>query len=60
MNLESLTIKANIVKYIPHYKFLGVWIDENFNWKCHISQISNKLSEIVVIFFTILWKFKEN
>ena len=61
-NPHSLVIKANdkYLKQTSYCKFLGIWIDENLNWKYHISQISNKLSKIVGIFTKIRWKFGKN
>ena len=31
------------IQAFPYVKYLGVFIDENLNWKMHINEISNKL-----------------
>ena len=50
MNHDALRIKVNgtELQQVTHCKFLGVWLDENLNWKFHISQTSNKLSKLQV------------
>ena len=34
---------SSVEKASPYVKYLGVFIDENLNWKTHINNISTKL-----------------
>ena len=44
---EELKIRINNedIKKIRETKFLGIYIDFNLNWKKHIENVSNKVSE---------------
>jgi len=39
----NLTLNNCILKQVTATKYLGVMIDENLNWKSHVSQIENKI-----------------
>ena len=52
---ETVNIKigkehVNQAKYV---KFLGLLLDENLNWKYHLSELSKKLARTSGIFFKI-------
>ena len=32
-NQVDIVLHADRVKNVEHFKFLGIWIDENLNWK---------------------------
>ena len=50
---ETVTIKIGKVKQTKYVKFLGLLLDENLNWKCHLSELSKKLARTCGIFFKI-------
>jgi len=60
--LSNLSVFANIkinqfpVKHVLTTKSLGVHIDENLTWECHINELSKKLLLVLVSLnvFTIL------
>ena len=39
------------MKRVQALKFLGVMIDENINWKCHIDILLNKISKNIGILY---------
>ena len=41
----NVCIDGYDIDKVKHTKFLGVFIDENLNWKKHISYITNKVSK---------------
>ena len=49
----SIKIGKEHVKQAKYVKFLGLLLDENLNWKYHLSELSNKLSRTCRIFFKI-------
>ena len=38
----SLTINENAIEQVTSAKSLGVYVDQNINWECHIENISLK------------------
>ena len=40
----SLTINQNAVEQLTSTKSLGVNVDQNINWECHIENISKKIA----------------
>ena len=38
----SLTINENAIEEVTSAKSLGVYVDQNINWECHIENISKK------------------
>ena len=40
----SLTINENAVEQVTSFKSLGVYVDQNINWECHIENISMKIA----------------
>ena len=49
----SIKIGKEHVKQAKYVKFLGLLLDENLNWKYHLSELSKKLSRTCGIFFKI-------
>ena len=46
-------IGSQYLKQTKYVKFLGLLLDENLNWKYHLSELSNKLSRTCGIFFKV-------
>ena len=40
----SLTINENTIEQVTSAKSLGVYVDQNINWECHIENISKKIA----------------
>ena len=40
----SYSINENAVEQITSAKFLGVDVDQNINWECHIKNVSKKIA----------------
>ena len=38
-----------LIKEVNYTKFLGLYIDENFSWKYHISHVTMKMSKMTGI-----------
>ncbi len=45
----SLTLNNVDIERVPSFNFLGIHLDENINWKCHVDMLTNKLSKIMGI-----------
>ena len=45
-NLQ-LTISGSIIEHVTQFKFLGLNIDSNLNWKAHLSAVSTKVSSVI-------------
>ena len=43
MESPFLTINENAIEQVTSAKSLGIYIDQNVNWKCHIENISKKI-----------------
>ena len=48
---DNFKIEINDMKIsqVPKIKFLGVWMDEQLNWKSHITYISGKIGKVIGI-----------
>ena len=44
MESPSLTINENALEQVTSAKSLGVYVDQNINWECHIENISKKIA----------------
>ena len=42
--LSQFTINENAVEQVTSFKSLGVYVDQNINWECHIENISMKIA----------------
>lgn len=51
--MPQISLKGEIIERISHTKFLGVHIDENVNWYCHINEVCAKLSKICGILYRV-------
>ena len=49
LKLPNLEINQSIIHRVRTTKFLGVYIDENLNWKKHISILENKIAKNIGI-----------
>ena len=41
---RSLTINGNAVEQVTSTKTVGVYVNQNINWECHIENISKKIA----------------
>jgi len=50
-NIEFPLIKIEntLIDFVEHFDFLGITIDKNLKWNCHINKISSKISKVVGI-----------
>ena len=55
--IEPLRLKNQIVDQVPHYKYLGVTIDERLQWSEHVKTMKQKLSKRMY-FLTKLRQFR--
>ena len=49
----DIKIEGNVIERVLSTKFLGVYIDEDLNWKQHAFQISKKVSKALVFCFEL-------
>ena len=49
----ALKIQNQNLERVKKYKYLGVIFDEKFNWKAHISDLTNRLSKVAGIFYKL-------
>ena len=33
LNPEEIIIHGSKIEFVDHFKFVGIWIDKNLNWK---------------------------
>lgn len=52
-HINPVLLDGEIIKKVNQTKFLGVYIDENLNWKFHIDQTCIKISKITGILYRI-------
>lgn len=50
-NVDPILFMNNQIKYTQTIKFLGLYIDENLNWKKHVDYLRNYISPIVGILY---------
>lgn len=41
--LEICTLDCVLIEKVPHYKYLGIWSDDNLTFKTHIDNLSCQL-----------------
>ena len=44
-----IKIQNTLIEYVDNFNFLGICIDKNLNWKCHVNLIANKLNKVNAI-----------
>ena len=44
MESPSLAINENAIEQVTSAKCLGVYVDQNINWECHIENVSKKIA----------------
>ena len=44
--IPCLYINGGLIERVTEFNFLGLTIDENLSWKCHVNKIANKISRI--------------
>ena len=47
---EIITLNNQTIHCVNQYKFLGVYIDNKFNYKIHIIELKIKLAKILYLF----------
>ena len=55
-NLQ-LTISGSIIEHVTQFKFLGLNIDSNLNWKAHLSAVSTKVSRVIGLLHKLKYMF---
>ena len=58
--LPNLNINGLIVERESSIKFLGVWIDENLEWRDHIHTVENKIAESMGLLYQGKHYFDKN
>ena len=53
----KLTISGSIIEHVTQFKFLGLNIDSNLNWKAHLSAVSTKVSRIIGLLHKLKYVF---
>ena len=49
----ELSINNEKLKQVSSTKYLGLFFDENLNWKLHISYIKNKIAKAIGVFYKL-------
>ena len=49
----NISLNSNNIKRIKSTKFLGIYIDENLNWSCHIQHLSLQLARYSGLLYRI-------
>ena len=44
MESPSVAINKNAIEQVTSAKSLGVYVDQNINWECHIENVSKKIA----------------
>ena len=47
----ELRVATKLLKNVQHSKFLGVWLDDELNWKEHIQQLVTKLKSKIGLLY---------
>ena len=50
---DTIEFHDQKIKRTSHIKFLGVTLDENLTWNCHINELCSKLKRLFHIFYNI-------
>ena len=58
--LPNLNINGFTVERESSIKFLGVWIDENLEWRDHIHTVENKIAESIGLLYQGKHYFDKN
>ena len=53
----KLTISGSIIERGTQFKFFGLNIDSNLNWKAHLSAISTKVSRVLGLLHKLKYAF---
>ena len=53
----KLTISGSIIERVTQFKFLGLNIDSNLNWKAHLSAVSTKVSRVIGLLHKLKYVF---
>ena len=53
----KLTISGSIIERVTLFKFLGLNIDSNLNWKAHLSAVSTKVSRVIGLLHKLKYVF---
>ena len=59
MNYPVLTINNVEIERVTHFKFLGLVLDSQLNWKKHLDHISLKISKIIGILHRLKFVYLE-
>ena len=49
----NLFLNGTPINSIPVSKYLGIYLDENLNWKDHINHITGKLNQLTAAFYNL-------
>ena len=49
LNHEEIILHGNKIENVDHFKFLGIWIDKNLNWKKNTDEKCKKIAQILAI-----------
>ena len=53
----KITISGSIIERVTQFKFLGLNIDSNLNWKAHLSAVSTKVSRVIGLLHKLKYVF---
>ena len=48
-NHEEIILHGNKIEKVDHFKFLGIWIDKNLNWKKNTNEKCKKIAQLLAI-----------
>ena len=51
--MAPITLDGTILERVSFTRYLGIFIDENINWKCQINSVVTKLSKMCGILYRI-------
>ena len=57
--LQITTTNGSNIERISEYKYLGIWLDEKFTFKCHIDNLTCKLRQKIGFFYRNRASFPE-
>ena len=49
LNHEEIMLQGNKIENVDHFKFLGIWIDKNLNWKKHTNEKWKEIAQLLAI-----------
>ena len=53
LKIPDLLITNNKIERLKHIKFLGLIIDENLTWECHIKTLGTQISKTIGLMFRV-------